>query len=208
MGNFVIGLDLGQSQEYTAIALLERVAAKKPQTKPIYHLRGLERLALGTPYPGIVERVRELMSDDFLCKNWRAYLVADATRVGPPVIDLLRQAGLRPVAVTITVGDQETHEGSNYRVPKRDLATKVKVLLQTDRLQIAEGLALRPILAEELPNFGVNSNPQMLDASYEAWREGENDDLVLAVALACWQADRTHWGPRVRSMRYTMRRTW
>jgi hypothetical protein len=24
--------------------------------------------------------------------------------------------------------------------------------------------------------------------SYEAWREGDHDDLVLATALACWRA--------------------
>jgi hypothetical protein len=28
---------------------------------------------------------------------------------------------------------------------------------------------------------------------YGAWREGEHDDLVLAVALACWGARRA-WG--------------
>jgi hypothetical protein len=26
--------------------------------------------------------------------------------------------------------------------------------------------------------------------SYEAWREGDHDDLVLAVALACWTGER------------------
>jgi len=26
--------------------------------------------------------------------------------------------------------------------------------------------------------------------SYEAWREGDHDDLVLAVAMACWTGER------------------
>ncbi len=26
--------------------------------------------------------------------------------------------------------------------------------------------------------------------SYEAWREGDHDDLVLAVAMACWAGER------------------
>jgi hypothetical protein len=29
-----------------------------------------------------------------------------------------------------------------------------------------------------------------IDASYEAWREGDHDDLVLAVAMACWCGER------------------
>ncbi len=26
--------------------------------------------------------------------------------------------------------------------------------------------------------------------SYEAWREGDHDDLMLSVALACWAGER------------------
>ncbi len=26
--------------------------------------------------------------------------------------------------------------------------------------------------------------------SYEAWREGDHDDLVLSVAMACWAGER------------------
>jgi len=186
---FFLGLDLGQPQDYTAIAVLERPVSK--MTRPTYHLRHLERPPLGTPYPAIVDRVRELMSDDFLGKNWRAYLVADATGVGPAVINLFRQAGLHPLEVTITGGVTETHEGNDWQVPKRDLASVIHILLQTKRLKIAESLALGPILGEELPSFQAKSNPQ--PDSYEAWREGQHDDLVLAVALACWWGE---WGWR------------
>lgn len=191
--SFFLGLALGQLQDYTTIAVLERPIWKRGLTRATYDLRHLERLPLGTPYPGIVARVRELMSEAFLGQNSRAWLVADATAVGPSVIDLLRQAGLRPVAVTITGGDTATDEDSNYRVPKRNLATLIQVLLQSQRLNIAEGLALGPILAEELPNFQVN--PQTSHDSYYAWREGQHDDLVLAVVLACWRAEEAYWEP-------------
>lgn len=29
--------------------------------------------------------------------------------------------------------------------------------------------------------------------SYEAWREGDHDDLVLAAALAAWKAHKGEW---------------
>ena len=226
MTDFIIGLDLGQAQDYAAIAGAEvvpperRVPMVHPEdviqpspgmvrslpprvpSKRTYRVRGLERPPLGTPYPAILERLRELVRDKRLgCTG----LVVDATGVGPPVVDLLRQAGLHPVAVTITGGDTVTKEDwLTWRVPKRDLASTVKVLLQSHRLQIADGLEHGPTLARELLNFRAKINLRTMHDSYEAWREGMHDDLVLAVAVACWW-DGKRRGPlpqvRVRIMR-------
>jgi hypothetical protein len=62
----------------------------------------------------------------------------------------------------------------------------VQVLLQNGRLKIAEGLELAPTLRKELLNFRVKVNPATAHDSYEHWREGDHDDLVLATAMACW----------------------
>lgn len=62
---FTVGVDLGQSQDYTAIAIVERLQGPPPSVavfergvlqppqrpKPEYHLRYLRRPALGTPIP-------------------------------------------------------------------------------------------------------------------------------------------------------------
>ena len=45
------------------------------------------------------------------------------------------------------------------------------------------------MLVEELMAFQVKVNAQAHD-TYGAWREGAHDDLVLAVAVATWLADR------------------
>ena len=37
---------------------------------------------------------------------------------------------------------------------------------------------------------------------YGAWREGEHDDLVFAVALACWGAKKRYPGPARREDEY------
>jgi hypothetical protein len=72
-------------------------------------------------------------------------LVVDHTGVGRPIIDLLRQAGLDPIAITIHGGDAVPHETWNeYRLPKRDLIGTLQALLQTDRLKVAEALPKRP----------------------------------------------------------------
>jgi hypothetical protein len=43
---------------------------------------------------------------------------------------------------------------------------------------------------KELENFRVKVTTARTD-TFEAWREGQNDDLVLAVALAAWIGEQT-----------------
>lgn len=93
--------------------------------------------------------------------------------------------------ITITGGDSGTKaEGGGVRVPKRDLASAPLVLMQNKQLKIAEGLQLAPVLKRELLSFKVKINIATGHDSYEAWREGEHDDLVLAVVIACWTGER------------------
>lgn len=213
MSSFIVGVDLGKAQTYTAIAVVERIPApqrvepgppgsgkmvRKPVVeRPTYHLRHLERPNLGTTYPAIVERVVELMRSKEL--GSRASLIVDATGVGAPVVDLLKQAKLSPVPVLVTGGDKVTFDEGDWRVPKRDLATTVDVLLQTERLQFAEDLPLGSILAQELLSFRVKISLRTAHDSYEAWREGQHDDLVFAVCLACWWGERMRTRPRRRT---------
>ena len=50
-------------------------------------------------------------------------------------------------------------------------------------------------LIEELLNFWVKIDPLSAHDRFGVWREGQNDDLVLAVALACWWGEQ---GPRLK----------
>jgi hypothetical protein len=173
---YVIGVDLGQSQDYTAIAIIEQL---KQEGGAVYHVRKLERTR-GTPYPDVVARVK-----DILQRLPGAELVADQTGVGAPVVDMFVRADLKPIGIYIHGGDRVTHEGSTWRVPKRDLVGVLQVLLQNQRLKIAQS-SLSDILASEMLNFKVKIDPATAHDSYSAWREQEHDDLVLSVALAAW----------------------
>jgi len=174
-----VGLDLGQAADFTTLAVAERVEGEVVS----YDLRHLERLPLGTTYPAIAKRVSALMATREVASN--AELVVDATGVGAPVLDLLRDTGLSPREVTITGGDTVSEDGDSYRVPKRDLVSTVSVLLQSGRLRIAACLPEAETLVKELLNFQVKIT-NTANNTYGAWREGTHDDLVLAVALACW----------------------
>ncbi len=82
-------------------------------------------------------------------------------------------------------------------MPKRDLISAPLVLMQNDQLKIADALELKDTLVKELLNFRVKINISTAHDSYEAWREGDHDDLVLSVALGCWAGER-FWGkPRL-----------
>jgi hypothetical protein len=187
---FVIGLDLGQAQDYTAVAVVERVAVAvaipRPHTETQHHLRYLARIPLGTKYPTIVEQVKGLLSQPPLSRD-DTPLVVDGTGVGKAVVDMFTAAGVRPYAVTITGGDTVNREDPwHLKVPKRDLVGQLVALYQSRRLKTAAGLELAPVLLNELVNFKVKVSIATGHDSYEAWRESVHDDLVLAVALACW----------------------
>lgn len=188
-----VGVDLGQAMDYTALAVVER-AEETGDWDPVMvawrkevklRVRYLERVPLGTPYPEIVERVKQMTHSPELAEH--CHVAADATGVGRPVIDLLRQAGLGCglMPVVVTSGDHETHDGGYYRVPKQDLIVGLQVLLQQEKLQIAAGLRHAETLATEMAGMRARTTHTGHE-QYGAWREGQHDDLVFAVALACW----------------------
>jgi len=189
-----IGLDLGQVHDPTAIAILERTEMAWDRNRVTYNwntstryaFRYLERLPLGTPYPDVVEHVRDLVRRPEL---QGATLIVDATGVGKPVLDMFKRAKLpcRIVPVTITGGDRQSPEGEHWRVPKRDLITGLMVLFQAEAIDICGQLRDADALVRELGGMRVKITLDGND-KYGAWREGEHDDLVLAAALACWRA--------------------
>lgn len=115
----ILGLDLGQRRDPTALALVERVSTEdngRPAestlpcnvqefifqmharrlemearaARDVFQLRLLERLPLGLSYPEIVASVVDLTWE--VAKEGKCQLVVDGTGVGAPVTDLLRRA--------------------------------------------------------------------------------------------------------------------
>lgn len=181
---FYIGLDLGQASDYTALIILQEMPGEAGN---IYHARRLERIR-GEPYPNVADKVKAIMDSRALTGH--TDLIVDQTGVGAPVVDLLRQAGLKPIAVSIHGGANVSREGANWKVPKRDLVGVLQVLLQSGRFKVSNKLKLGPILQAEMLNFKVKIDPVTAHDSYSAWRDNEHDDLVLSAALAAWWAER------------------
>jgi hypothetical protein len=175
---YTVGLDLGQSQDHTAMILLEQAGHKR-------HVSDILRWPLGTMYPQIVTDVLDFLTIDPLPGS---PLVVDRTGVGRGVFDMFRLAYWNTVGISITNGEHAIKDPDTkkvWRVPKRDLVGVVNVGLQSDLLKFATALPLTKTLQDELKNFKVKITAAAND-TYGAWREGQHDDLVLALAVALW----------------------
>jgi hypothetical protein len=207
----IIGLDLGQSNDPSALVIAQkrtpwRVEApanvqlpqghtgmtvreekeRRVKGEPVYDIVHLQRFDLGTAYPEVARQTAAIASDPRTGKS--PDMVVDATGIGAPVVDVLRDEGLRPVEVTITSGSKVKKSGREYRVPKADLVTTVQTLLQTSRLRVSEALPLSKQLAQEMKLFRVKVT-ESGHARFEHAAETDHDDLVLACALATWYGE-------------------
>jgi hypothetical protein len=178
---YLVGVDLGQASDPTAIAVMEAI----PATGRL-RLRHLERAPLRTPYPDVVERVRSIAASAELAG--RCHVLVDATG-GRAVVDLLRRAQLQGglVPVVATSGRRESRAAGYFRVPKRNLILGLQSMLARGTVQIASGLRDKPELMRELQQMELRLS-RCGRERFGSWHAGEHDDLVFAMALACWGA--------------------
>jgi hypothetical protein len=179
--NYILGIDVGQSNDPTALVVLEH----PPTREPIYQLRALQCFPLGTPYTELVNQITIRLKAEPLAGRTRVAI--DATGVGAPVVDLFRSQlpGVPLYAITITGGTNVTGTGLQPHIPKRDLISTTTVLLEQRRLRIATALAETQTLTDELFNYRRTTSDTGHDTYAPSTRQG-HDDLLLALTLATW----------------------
>lgn len=197
---FLLGLDVGQVNDPAAFAVIEpHTITYGRSVHHTYDVVHLERFPLGTPYPVMVQQVKQGVA--MLPKGGAFvpglpglppyHLIIDATGCGRPVADLFRGLGVWPVYVTLTHGYQTVeHDRDQYSVPKPVLIGALQVAMQTRRIKVARGLDEAGVLQREAQNFQYKLQGRTGDDTYAAWRENEHDDLLFAVALAIWYGER------------------
>ena len=148
----------------------------------IFQVGHLERLPLGTTYPAIVQHVGRLLAR--LPEGTE--LCIDYTGVGRPIFDLFRYSCTSPIGVLITSGVSEAIVDGIAHAPKLVLIPRLQALLHEGRLKIQRDLPEAKNLVSELMDFRV----QYTAAGHLTFnaREGRHDDLVLALAIACYRA--------------------
>jgi hypothetical protein len=208
-----VGVDIGQSRDPTAIVVIrsyrdepEPVAfepggplpdALKPPGSRVYpevhhQVIHMDKLRLGTPYPGVVERVSH--TADWANQYGRPTVVIDNTGIGRAVTDLLREGCRHQVrAVTITSGTQAKRvDAYTHNLPKSELVGALQVVMQTDRLKAVPDIRFTRDLFDELVSFDFTKTDAGND-TFEA-ASGHHDDLVIALALGVWWAERHQSG--------------
>jgi len=208
---FSIGVDLGQRQDYSAVAVVERMEQKlhsfdhlhwmlrEEATAEEWVVRHLERMPLGTAYTAVTTRVVALAQSPALRGDCR--LVVDATGVGMPVVDMLREArpGCEMAAVSITGGQGQRFDGKVWHVPKLDLLARLQGLLEQKRLRIARGMRESGTLVRELTDMRSTRRASgRLRVGADG--AGQHDDLALAVALAVWMGRKGKIGEQRRRL--------
>ncbi|MBN2323139.1 MAG: hypothetical protein JXQ30_05335 [Spirochaetes bacterium] len=191
---YFVGVDLGNVNDFSAIALVEREEEINPgdygkgileHIETRYLLRHLERIK-DLPYPNVVQRIREMFADPILKRN--GTLLVDITGLGLPVYQMLCNEHLSPIGVTITGGEAVSKTGSNYNVPKSQLVSSLMILLQSGRFKRPPDLELGEEFEKEMGSFQYKTNLKTGHVRYEAETEAVHDDLVIAVTLATWYA--------------------
>jgi hypothetical protein len=185
---YFVGLDLGQSRDHSALAVVERADLVLDEIDHVtyarlkerrYRVPFLERVALGTPYPNVVERVREVVRAKPLVG--RCTLVVDATGVGAPVVDLLRRAQLGcGIEAMIQTGGERGASAEGIRcVAKQDLVAGLRLMLENREL----GLPFHTPTSIERPFPSALSKSERLSESIR---------LVLLVPLPFSVADKSY----------------
>jgi L-asparaginase/Glu-tRNA(Gln) amidotransferase subunit D len=189
---FVLGLDLGQVSDFSALAIDHQT--ERPDRQKHHAIRYLQRWPLLTAYPGVVDAVVALVNQ--LPEGAVIVLCVDVTGVGRAVFDLFARARdrferrVRLVPITLTGGNAVKTKQRGWTVAKADLVSSTQAALQTDRLKVVPSLEHAQTIEQELKVFKVKVNLSTANESFEAWRERDHDDLVLAVAMPVWFGER------------------
>jgi hypothetical protein len=184
--HYTLGIDPGKANDPTALALIEHPLVKTPT----YNVHALHRFRLGTSYTSLVEAIMARLAEPPLRGLTR--IAIDETGVGAPVVDLFKNHPSCPnsfYAITITGGNAVGGSSSRPTVPKRDLIHTTAVILQQQRLRIPTQLGDTQALVDELLSFRVKLSDTGYDR-YEPASSSDHDDLLLALSLALWTAER------------------
>jgi hypothetical protein len=192
-GEFLIGLSVRQGAP-CGIAILERF---EPSPSPgqrrlvSYVCRYLRRwLPPDTAYPVLLAELAVMLSGPLA----NSELIVEAGASIKPVVAMLRKHGLptwvHPVEVKVSAEDGYVVDA--WKVGKGSLIETTRQVLQEQRMSFDEQMPVEVMATtpsvrtvyQALLTYPFDRAPAANEAF--AAREGEYDDLVLAVALACW----------------------
>src|SRR5262245_58751503 len=150
--NYFVGVDLGQAADPTAVCVLEAWSQREEPHKPevyLYTVIHLMRFPLGMSYPAMVRDIGSLLQQPKLGGASTA-LTIDETGVARARGDIFNKAGLKPIKVTITAGNEEGQNGwRRYTVPKQTLISRLDAAMHCEELFFSNDLRESVTLEQE-----------------------------------------------------------
>lgn len=189
----LVGVDLGQSTDFSVLAAVRQTAAKEVKgiTRAHYGVVHLHRWPLRTSYAVIVADIGRMFAKTTIAGETKplagAALIVDRSGCGRPIFDSLLAAKVNAATIhglTITAGAKDSADGA----AKKNLVAGLIRVLGEERLQVAGGLRLAGELVAEFEAYKATTTAAR-NTTFGA-EHGAHDDLLMAVALA------VHWGER------------
>ncbi|MFN0106666.1 MAG: hypothetical protein ACKV2U_31800 [Bryobacteraceae bacterium] len=195
--HYFLGFDLGKDRDYSAIAVMaysqtkdggfDPVRLGQPM-RPVLDLVTLIRIPLGTEYLDVLKRLRALVTRILASAGWgyappKVYLVVDSAGPGQIAVELIRrhQLNIHLVPTLLSGGTESNYlKSGKITIPRRDLLSNTRYLLESETLRIASGLKFGDALEKELA------------AARPEGGQSAHDDLAIAAGLAAWHATRVH----------------
>ena len=195
--HYFIGFDLGRDRDYSAIAVMslrrensapfDQARLLQP-TRLVLELGALQRIPLGTEYLEVVQRLRRVVTRLKSAAGWAApavqiYVVIDSAGPGQVAIELIRNhhLGIHLVTTLLSAGHEVGRSQSGkVTIPRRDLITNLRFLLETRMIRVHPRLAHIRVLEGEIAAVRPEGG------------QYHHDDLAIAAGLAAWQAAKVH----------------
>ena len=194
-------VDVGKQRDPATIAITtaERHATPTGRSTVLWIVRSLEKLPLGTDYPRVADRIRDIcfVLRERYTKPRFVYL--DATGVGAAICDMLVERRVEHVPCTFVSGEKRTEH-----YPDTPKGVYISGGQPVERVSLGKGYAVGRLL-------GIMDNKRLKAPKSPIWPElrkelmafeltatsmhdrygaspGQHDDLITALAL-CVQAD-------------------
>lgn len=219
MKEYTIAVDLAKKRDFYAVIVFQNVQTIIPGSKLLgsadrtimeYDIVYIDK-AKELRYPEMVERTVRIAGYSKIKNNYD--LLVDGTGVGEAVVDYLREAGLYPIPIIFTSGTQvnEIYEDigkvfgdiggdrlqsartlKELRIPKEDLISAGRILLEQGRVHIAKGVKYRDDFEDQMMSFTGKLNEVTKHTKYEAEDEEVHDDLVVCYSMGSWWGLHSH----------------
>ncbi len=210
---YYFGVDLGKAADYSAICILKRTQFLNPNyagsppvgfvpgpanirklKDDVFHVVAWERYDLHEDYADVRADVNRRIGSVVQNSGSEVVLAIDRTGVGVAEEEYYRndnphKAFLAPIH--FSPGSKANTDGTVIHVPRDHMVHLAVAWAQEGKIKLSKRLVDTPearIFESELRSFVGKQKPRTGNVSYEAWREREHDDLVFALAMACWCA--------------------